>query len=436
VHAPPESISSDPYPRDEGFVRELERQTLINDQRRAIVLFWTLTAILVVRVLFQTLRGFHESELPGRSFVLLMLGCWIGLEAFTVMFLRRRIREGRERVPLRVYISSALEVAMPTVAMWILCHYDSPVSALTGSVSYAYFLILILSPLRLDPWLCIFTGALAAAGYGALVGSYWQGLARGWVESSALMQLSLFSRGSLLLAGGLAAGFVSLRIRTTLIETLREVQERERVVDLFGQHVSPGVVNQLLSQPTGQTPELREVCVMVLDVRNFTTFSEARPADEVVSYLNMLWSFMVRTVNEHDGIVNKFLGDGFLAIFGAPLTSGQDCVNAIAASRGIIDELEQLAAAGALPATEIGIALHAGSVIVGSIGSADRKEYTVIGDVVNVAFRIEALNKEFGSKLLISERVRQEAGLDGAGERLPPIAIRGRSDPVELFRLA
>ncbi len=436
MHPPLKSISSDPCSRDEGFIRELERQTLINDQRRAIVLFWTLTAILVVRILFQALRGFHESELPGRSFVLLMLGCWIGLEAFTVMFLRRRIREGRERVPLRVYISSALEVAMPTVAMWILCHYGSPVSALTGSISYAYFLILLLSPLRLDPWLCIFTGALAAAGYGALVGLYWQELARGWLEPAAIMQLSFFSRGSLLLAGGLTAGFVSLRIRTTLIETLREVQERERVVDLFGQHVSPSVVNQLLTQPTGHAPELREVCVMVLDVRNFTTFSEARPADEVVRYLNMLWSFMVRTVNEHNGIVNKFLGDGFLAIFGAPLTTGHDCADAVAASRRILDELEQLATAGALPATQIGIALHAGIVIVGSIGSADRKEYTVIGDVVNVAFRIEALNKEFGSKLLISERVRLQADLHDAGERLPPAEIRGRSEVVELFRLA
>jgi adenylate cyclase len=422
--------------RDSGYERELERQTLISEQRRAIILFWTLTLVLVIRILYIILHGFGESDLPGRGFVLLVLAFWIGLEAFTVGFVRRRIRKGKEPAPLQAYVSSALEVAMPTIAMWILCYHGTPVSALTGSLSYAYFLIIILSPLWLNPWLCIFTGALAAADYGVLVGSYWQELARGWVGSAALMHLSFFNRLILLLAGGLAAGFVSLRIRTTIIETLREVQERERVIDLFGQHVSPTVVNELLSRPIVQTPELREVCVMVLDIRNFATFSEARPADEVVRYLNTLWSFMVRTVNEEDGIVNKFLGDGFLAVFGAPLTTGQDCANAIAASRRVIGELEQLVAAGTLPTTQIGIALHAGSVIVGNIGSAERQEYTVIGDVVNVAFRIEALNKEFGSKLLISERVWQQAGLHGGGERVPPIAIRGRSDPVQLFRLA
>ncbi len=249
------------------------------------------------------------------------------------------------------------------------------------------------------------------------------------------MHLTFFMRGLLLLVGGLAAGFVSQRIRITLTETLREVQERERVIALFGQHVSPAVVNQLISQPTGEQSELREVCVMVLDIRNFTTFSEPRAAGEVVRYLNTLWSFMVRTVNEHHGIVNKFLGDGFLAVFGAPLSTGHDCFNAVEAARRILGELNDFAASGELPPTEVGIALHSGQAIVGNVGSADRKEYTVIGDVVNVAFRIEALNKEFGSRLLISETVRTAAELTD-GERIPAISIRGRRDPVNLFRLA
>ena len=129
------------------------------------------------------------------------------------------------------------------------------------------------------------------------------------------------------------------------------------------------------------------------------------------------------------------LGDGFLAVFGAPLSNGSDdCANAMAAARQIMRELDHLIAAGEVFPTQIGIALHAGLAIVGNVGSADRKEYTVIGDVVNVAFRIEALNKEFGSTLLISEPVRYHAGIEA--EPMPPMMLRGRREPMELFRVA
>jgi adenylate cyclase len=260
-------------------------------------------------------------------------------------------------------------------------------------------------------------------------------LAQQWVGSVAIERLTFVMRGVLLFGGGLAAAFVSQRIRTTVVETFGEVQERERVVALFGQHVSPVVVDQLLYQSAGERSELRTVCVMVLDIRDFTGFSETRAPDEVVRHLNTLWTFMVRTINQHGGIVNKFLGDGFLAVFGAPLSNGSvDCANALAAARQIMLELDGLVSSGDASPTRIGIALHAGPAIVGNIGSADRKEYTVIGDVVNVAFRIEALNKELGSTLLISEPVRYQAGIQA--EPLPPMTLRGRRDSVEVFRVA
>ena len=407
---------------------------LVSEQWRAVLLGGILIAILAVRLVYQGGNGLRDDALRGGSY-LLVLSCWIGLESLTIVLLRQSIRRGREIIPFQAYVSAALEVAMPTTALAMMCHFDRPLNVLTNSVNYAYFLIMILSPLRLDPWLCVFTGAMAAVGYGSLFAAYHGELVREWVGSPDIMHLSFLMRGMLLLVGGLAAGFVSHRIRTTLIETLREMQERERVVALFGQHVSPAVVDRLLSQPKGEYSEIREVCVMVLDIRNFTTFSEHRPVDEFVGYLNTLWSFMVHTVNHHHGIVNKFLGDGFLAVFGAPISTGNDCANAIAAARRILIELRSLSAEGGLPPTDIGIALHAGPAIVGNVGSVERKEYTVIGDVVNVAFRIEALNKDFGSQLLISETVRKVSGVD-ASERIPAITIRGRRDPVELFRLA
>lgn len=424
-----------PPPLHDDFERDLERQTLISEKRRATILGWSLTGIFAVLISYSASHGFRPDVLPGGGWPLLVLALWILLEYATHAVLTRRLRDGQERVPLRIYLSAAFEVAMPTIVMAIMCRYDSPLNVLTSPVNYAYFLLIVLSPLRLDLRLCVFTGALAAVSYGALLGFYAKDIEQRWFGSYAVMHLSFFMRGVMLLVGGLAAGFVSQRIRTTLVETLREVQERERVIALFGQHVSPAVVNQLLSQPTGQSSELRDICVLVLDIRNFTTFSEARPVDEVVLYLNTLWGFMVRTVNEHHGIVNKFLGDGFLAVFGAPLSTGNDCANAIAAARRILEEVDELGVSGTLPPTQVGLALHGGPAIVGNIGSSERKEYTVIGDVVNVAFRIEALNKDFGSRLLISAPVREAAGLT-EGERLPGIAIRGRRDSMDLFKLA
>src|SRR4029453_12926919 len=209
---------------------------------------------------------------------------WVGLETHNFIWVSRRIRERRGPVKSRAYLRAAFEVAMPTVMLAIMCQYDRPLNVLTSSITYVYFLIIILSPLRLDPRLCVFTGTL--------VGACTEVLAQQWVGSVAIERLTFVMRGVLLFGGGLAAAFVSQRIRTTVVETFGAVQERERVVAPFGQHVSPVVVDQLLYQSAGERSELRTVCVMVLDIRDFTGFSETRAPDEVVRHLNTLWTFM------------------------------------------------------------------------------------------------------------------------------------------------
>jgi adenylate cyclase len=421
-------------PLDETLKREIERHTLVSEQGRAVVLACSLSLLLVVRLLYQGWYGFQGELLPAQSYTLAMLAVWIAVQLATSAFLKSRIRDGKKHVHSLAYVGATLDVAIPTTALYIMCSHDSPLTVLTSSVNYTYFLGIILSPLRLDVRLCIFNGVCAASFYAVLVLSFQEAIVEQWAGSSEMLILSFFMRSVLLLVGGLAAGYVSFRLRHTLMETLSGVQEREQVLALFGQHVSPAVVNQLLAQPTGEQSHVREVCVMVLDIRDFTHFSEERPAEEVVRHLNTLWEFMVQTVNDHHGIVNKFLGDGFLAVFGAPLPSENNSSNAMAAAHRIFAQFDELAAGGGVAPTEIGIALHSGEAIVGNVGSADRKEYTVIGDVVNVAFRIEALNKEFKSRLLISDIVRHSASVE-KGERIPNIRIRGRRDPIELTRV-
>jgi adenylate cyclase len=196
-------------------------------------------------------------------------------------------------------------------------------------------------------------------------------------------------------------------------------------------------VERLLAQKADVKSELREVCVMFLDVRNFTAFSERKSPEEVVGYLNALFDFMIESVNAHHGIVNKFLGDGFMAVFGAPLRGDNDCKNAVEAALEIVSKLEALVAEGAIPATRVGIGIASGKALIGNVGSSERKEYTVIGDVVNVASRVEGLNKELGSQIVVTERVFEACGLDlPEATATAPLHVRGRKEPVSIFRLA
>jgi len=413
---------------------ELSRRILVSEQRRALLLaivLVVLTGIITLHAL--TMSQKHELYFLYRWLGGLMLAAAL-YEGFLSWILLRMIRAGRTPAQWRLYGNALTELALPTVIAWAAARHIPPSHAITGLATYPYFLIILLSTLRLDFRLCFFTGFVAWGGFTFLCIMHWTELEAAWGGPLSGVHFGFFMRGVMYLVYGAVAAIVSSRIRHTLEETMSTMQERERVTQLFGQHLSPVVVNQLLTQPTGVTSEMRDVCIMVLDIRNFTTYSEDRPADEVVAYLNTLWGFMVRNVNEHEGFLNKFLGDGFLAVFGAPLSSGIDCKNAVTASRKILKELDEMTASGKLPETRVGIALHAGQAIVGVIGSEGKREYTVIGDVVNVAFRIEAINKELGTQLLISGPVRRIAAV-GDAVPMAPIPIRGRHEPVELFKV-
>jgi len=156
-----------------------------------------------------------------------------------------------------------------------------------------------------------------------------------------------------------------------------------------------------------------------------------------VDYLNSLFSFMIDSVNKHDGIVNKFLGDGFMAVFGAPISDTRDCRNAVAASLEIVEKIEAMSTSGEIAPTRIRIGLHAGEAVTGNVGSSARKEYTIIGDVVNLVSRLEQLNKQFGSRVLISETVAVR--LDGLADGATPhdaIQVKGCEQPVRVYELA
>jgi adenylate cyclase len=241
----------------------------------------------------------------------------------------------------------------------------------------------------------------------------------------------------MMLLAGLAAGFVAVQVKQRIIRALETLEERNTVIQLFGQHVAPAVVEELLHHPEETRTTRKDVCVMFVDIRGFTQFAERRAPEDTVAYLNTLFEFMIASVTRHHGIVHQLLGDGFMAIFGAPLSFGNDAANAVHASLEIVERVQREVETQAIPPTRLGIGLHAGEVLAGPVGSAVHKEYKVTGDVVNLASRIEQLNKEFNTQLLISETVWQAVREQWPhAASLGRVPIRGHEDTVELFALA
>ena len=176
---------------------------------------------------------------------------------------------------------------------------------------------------------------------------------------------------------------------------------------------------------------------MFMDIRDFTPLVEHKTPEEIVAFQNAVFGAAVEVVNRHRGIINQFLGDGFMASFGAPLATGDECRDALAAARELVARVGELSASGRIPATRIGIGLHAGEAVTGNVGSALRKQYSITGNVVILASRIEQLNKEHGSQILASGEVLEAGGEQARGAvALGPVRLKGRNEPIEIYRLA
>jgi adenylate cyclase len=218
------------------------------------------------------------------------------------------------------------------------------------------------------------------------------------------------------------------------------LREKERLRQSFGLHVGRKTAEQILARNPGLGGTEEIITVMFVDIRSFTERSAHLPPDQAVALLNEFLRVMVDAVEgEHGGMINKFLGDGFMALFGVDSNAHNHADRALAAGRSMERALERLnlerAQRGEAP-IGIGIGINTGPAIVGSIGSPDRMEFTVIGNTVNVASRIEGLNKVCGTSLLMSKATRDALQRPPELRALPPQQVKGVDQPVEVFTTA
>jgi adenylate cyclase len=213
-------------------------------------------------------------------------------------------------------------------------------------------------------------------------------------------------------------------------EMVAGLAERERIREAFGTYVDRDVAEHILREGTSLEGEEVEVTMMFIDVRDFTGFAERSSAPEVVATLNRLFECIVPLIHEHGGHVDKFVGDGLLAVFGAPRRQEDHADQALAAAQEI-DRAVHSEMGGEL---EIGIGLNSGRVVAGNVGGAGRLEFSVIGDAVNVAARVEAATRETGDVVLLAENVKRLLQNGRVSlEARPSVPLKGKREPVMLY---
>lgn len=411
------------------FQQQLNVELLRSERRRTIIIISIFLFAMGYRIVDTFLFKMDEEtqRIQSSCSIWVFPLAIILFELFSLLYITRRLRRNRKKIPMLLqFLNTGFEICLPSFIILSVARQFPLYDVLKSPVLYIYFIFIILSTLRLNFALSFFCGLLASASYVAFR-----------LSLDGQFNSNDAGRALIILLSGVAAGLVANQIKAGINNSVKEAERRHKVENLFGQQISTEVAEKMLENDGMIESKRMMVAIMFIDIRNFSRFAAGLNPEEIVHFQNAFFSIVINTVTKHDGIVNQILGDGCMVTFGAPLPLQNPSQKAFNAALEMLDQLDSAIDKGELVPTRIGIGIHTGEVVTGNIGTDTRQQYSITGSVVIMASRIEQLNKEFHSQMLVSEDVIRAIDCKGITTELySDISLKGFEEPVSIYKVA
>ncbi|MDX2471976.1 MAG: adenylate/guanylate cyclase domain-containing protein [SAR324 cluster bacterium] len=398
-----------------------------------------LAALSTVLMVMLMLLGFMHHM----TFVVIWIG-WCAVISYISYYLTKNDLTSSYRNKVIMVLT---HTTLPT-SLFIIGHFTTKFGAATylnGPASHLYFFIIALSGMFFDKKLSIFSGVASGVQYFFCF----------WLAYPLLVSIDYgdpiftqeishpmihFFKSLIMVFSGTATGIFASKALEIYRNFIQEEGEKKHIDNIFGQFVSDQVKDRVLKSINEDKGERMKVAILFSDIRGFSSFCEQNEPEIVISQLNEYFDAMVKSIREAGGVVDKFIGDSVMANFGGLLNlanPSEAAVNAALSMQKSLENLNKRWEEKGLTRLENGVGLHFGSVLQGTIGSNERKEFTLIGDAVNTASRLEGLCKELGNPIIISESIFQlvspqiQGKFQNFGEKL----VKGKKKAVTVYGL-